>query len=176
MCPIAMASWKKMLKAPFQQGALISTCVSVLRVYRFLGAAQHCDPNRGASRQQELAVCCKRQRPTQDNEQTLLKVTTLGEDSCGCRFPMSVLIKSGIDLQPPWGCLLASTVAAWRFLHTTHKFQEPGVYMSSILNFISTKAFDSSPRLTFGLAEPPHYLKSGYKTLHRQCAAGFSQD
>lgn len=89
---------------------------------------------------------------------------------------MSVLIKSGIDLQPPWGCLLASTVAAWRFLYTAHKFQEPGVYMSSILTFISTKAFDSPPRLTFGLAEPPHYLKSGNKTLHRQWAAGFSQD
>lgn len=30
--------------------------------------------------------------------------------------------------------------------------------MSSILTFISTKAFASPPRLTFGLVEPPQYL------------------
>lgn len=37
--------------------------------------------------------------------------------------------------------------------------------MSSILTFISTKAFDSPPRLTFGLVEPPQYLNQEIKRL-----------
>lgn len=35
--------------------------------------------------------------------------------------------------------------------------------MSSILTFITTKAFDSPPRLTFGLGEPPQYLNQEIK-------------
>lgn len=35
--------------------------------------------------------------------------------------------------------------------------------MSSILTFISTKAFDNPPRLTFGLVEPPQHLNQEIK-------------
>lgn len=62
-----------MLTALIQMGTLISACVSVLCVCCFRGVTQHCDPNRSTSRQQELAVWCRSQGATQDNEQKLLE-------------------------------------------------------------------------------------------------------
>lgn len=66
------------------------------------------------------------------------------------------------DLQPPRGyhypCLWLPGGPS-----TACKFQEPGVYMSSILVFISSKAFNNLPRQTSALEDPPRHLNQKIK-------------